>query len=112
MLLCGCGRLSDSADALGGAVAGCRLDGLTAVGAEPRPPSFELQKLVVQRQAKMLELEPLSEMSRMSQLSVFFRGFLMSPRSTLVGKHSRSSAGGGGKSLSGISDGISTLAFT
>ena len=40
----------------------------------------------------MLELEPRSEMSFMSQASVFFSGLRMSPRSTLVGKHSRSSA--------------------
>ena len=92
---CGCRRSDCSADVLGGDVACCCLRGgptAPAEGAAPMAPSLLLQKLVVQRQAKMLELEPRSEMSLISQASVFFSGFRMSPRSTLVGKHSRSSA--------------------
>ena len=90
---CGCRLRSDcSADDLGGGVAGCLDGGGPTAGAAPMAPSLLLQKLVVQRQAKMLELDPRSEMSFMSQASVFFSGFRMSPRSTLVGKHSRSSA--------------------
>ena len=89
---CGCRRSDCSADALGGEVAGGRRLGGPTAGAAPMAPSLLLQKLVVQRQAEMSELEPLSEMSLMSQASVFFSGLRISPRSTLVGKHSRSSA--------------------
>ena len=91
---CGCRRSDCSGDSLGGEVAGGRRLGGPTAGAAPMAPSLLLQKLVVQRQAEMSELEPLSEMSLMSQASVFFSGLRISPRSTLVGKHSRSSAAG------------------
>ena len=55
-----------------------------------------LQNEVVQRQALMLE-DPGSEMSRMLQSRLGSRGSVKVPSSTLVGKHSRSTAGKGGK---------------